>query len=76
MDHACAERSRFLVHRSWLPEYAIESPIDINFPFARMPHHPYKPVFHRAAVEVFDDVEDFQTGPEAHVRVIVRSRNV
>jgi hypothetical protein len=27
-----------------------------------MPQHAKQPIFHRAAIEVFDDVEDFQNG--------------
>ena len=58
MDHTCAERSGLFVHRSRLSEHAIESPINIDSPFARVPQHPHEPILYRAAVEIFDDVKN------------------
>ena len=64
MDHAGAERARPLVHRSRLLEDAIKGPIDFYSLFTRMPEHPEEPIFHCAAVEIFDNVEDSQHGLE------------
>src|ERR1039457_4716103 len=58
MDHACAEGSRLIVHRSRLLEYAIKGPIDFYFSLTRMPQHPHEPVLHGAAVKIFDNVKD------------------
>jgi hypothetical protein len=58
MDHTCTERLGLLVHRSRLSEHAIESPINIDSPFACMPQHTHKPILYRTAVEIFDDVKN------------------
>ena len=60
MDYACTQCSRLFVHYSRLHEGAIESPIDINAPFARVSQHPHEPLLYRAAVKIFDDVKNSQ----------------
>ena len=62
MDHAGAESARLLVLFSGLLEDAIKGPIEVDFLLARTPKHPKQPIFHCAAVELFDDMEDFQNG--------------
>ena len=62
MDHACAECSRLLVHRSRLLEHAIKGPIDFYSSLARMLQHPYEPGLYGGAVHVFDNMEDFRDG--------------
>src|ERR1035441_10558698 len=58
MDHACAERSRVALYRPRSPQHAVEGPINIYAPLARVPQHAQKPVFHCSSVEVLDDVKD------------------
>jgi hypothetical protein len=60
MDHAGAKRIRLHVHRSRLLEDTIKSPISVYFLFPRMREHAEEPILYSAAVEVFNDVEDFQ----------------
>ena len=60
MNHSGAKRLCPLVHRSLLREDAIKSPTNLYSLRMRMLEHAHEPILHRAAVEIFNDVEDSQ----------------
>lgn len=64
MDHTGAKSTRPLLLCSGVFKDAVKAPIEIDLFLSRVPKHPQQPIFDRAAVKVFDDMENFQNGSE------------
>ncbi|MCX6854916.1 MAG: hypothetical protein NTV80_08420 [Verrucomicrobia bacterium] len=60
VDNRGTEFTNHFIHLPFLPQGAVESPIQLYSPFTSMSQHAHEPIFDRSSINVFDDVEDFQ----------------
>ena len=62
MEYASPRRLGSAIQFARLFEDAVERPIDRHSSIARMLEHPQEPIFHRAPIEIFDNMQNFQDG--------------
>lgn len=58
VEDRCAEGPSFVVQSAGTTQSAVKSPVQLNPLGVGMSEHAHKPVFHGAAVHVFNDMQD------------------
>ena len=59
MDYRHPQRLHLLIKRTRFLLNTIERPIKVYAGRTRMPQHAYEPIFDRAAIQIFNNVNDF-----------------